>query len=420
MVVTGDELLRGFVQDANTAFIAAQLRDIGIELVDVRIVADDGETIEHVVQAAADEDGIDVCIVTGGLGPTHDDRTSEAVAAATARPLTLQHDALDAVEDRLRAHGRLRAAADAEAFAAGNRKQASFPHGAVWLDPLGTAPGYVLDADGLVIIVLPGPPSELRHAWQSALQVPALRSVLQRVGSRHERLLRLWRVPESIVADALAATGHRDGPAARVTLCARDGEIEIAIRGTDVVRVDALTEALDAAFAEARFAIDDERSIIEIVASCLHERAWRLAVAESCTGGMLGGQLTSLEGASTWFAGGFVVYDDDLKSRLTGVQPATLAEHGAVSEPVALELAHGARRGTGADVGIGITGIAGPGGAMPDKPVGTVHVAVVSPAGVRHRRVQLAGDRATVRRRSCSVALHELRLLVADAPATPA
>lgn len=416
LLLTGDELLRGFIQDANSGFVADRLRELGIELREIRIVGDDHDEIRGAIAAARDELRTDLVIVCGGLGPTHDDRTSEAVAEAAGAGLELRDDALRVVEARVRAYGRMRTPEEAATFTPGNRKQATLPTGARWVDPLGTAPGYVLaTASGTTYAVLPGPPSELRHAWRGVEETPELGALLARVGRRHERLVRVWGVPESRASQVLASIGHEDTDAARVTICARDGELEIAVRGTDDAVVDLLAERLGAELGDRVFAIDDHRSVVELVAAELTARRWRLAVAESCTGGLLGAAVTAVAGSSAWFVGGVVTYGDAAKVALAGVDRSELEANGAVSEPVARAMAAGARRALGAEVGIGITGVAGPGGGSEGKPVGTVHVAWSTPAGDDHRVVRIPGDRDTVRRRTVHLALHGLRqLLVRD------
>jgi nicotinamide-nucleotide amidase len=417
LLLTGDELLRGFVQDANSGHVAARLRDLGIELDAIRIVGDDHAVIERELRIARDVDGVDLVVITGGLGPTHDDRTSEAVATALGVALELQPDALEVVESRVRAYGRMRTAEEIATFTPGNRKQATLPAGATWVDPLGTAPGYVVaDAAGCAVAVLPGPPAELRHAWAGIEATPELATLRARVGERHERLVRIWGVPESRGSQVLVDLGHADSPERRVTICARDGELEVAVRGSDVAGVDALVDALRSSFDDAVFAVDDERDVVEFVGELLRARGWTLALAESCTGGMLGAMVTALAGSSEWFLGSAVTYANSAKVALVGVEQVTLDAHGAVSEATAREMATGARTAFGADVGIGITGIAGPGGGTADKPVGTVHVGISTPSGDRHLPLRMPGNRAIVRRRSCQIALHELRRMLESAP----
>jgi nicotinamide-nucleotide amidase len=410
-LLTGDELVRGFIQDANSGFIAARLRDLGIELEEIRIVGDEHEEIERSIRSAFDSGGIDLMVVTGGLGPTHDDRTSESVASALGVSLELDEAALAVVEARVRAYGRMRTEVEAATFAPGNRKQATLPTGATWAEPLGTAPGYVVaDAQGRLVVILPGPPSELRHAWSGIERTDRFDALLARVGARHERLVRVWGVPESRGSQLLADLGHKDGPGRRVTICARDGELELAVRGSDVAAVDLLVDEVCAGLGDAVFGIDDHRPVVELVGEALRERGWRLGLAESCTGGLLGSIVTAVAGSSDWFNGSLVTYSNESKVAVAGIDPATLAEHGAVSEPIARELARGARRVLETDVAIGITGVAGPGGGTPERPVGTVHVAIETPDGVWHRQLRMPGNRETVRRRTCNIALHELRI----------
>ncbi|MCW2921985.1 MAG: Competence/damage-inducible CinA-like protein [Thermoleophilia bacterium] len=410
LLLTGDELLRGFIQDANSGFIAARLRDLGIELDSIRIVGDDYAAIEHELRLARDIDGVDLVVVTGGLGPTHDDRTSEAVATALGVALELREDALEVVESRVRAYGRMRTPEEVATFTPGNRKQATIPVGATWVDPLGTAPGYVVAAaNERAVAVLPGPPAELRHAWSGIEASSQLLALQARVGERHERLVRLWGIPESRGSQVLVDLGHEDSPERRVTICARDGELEVAVRGSDVAAVDTLVEALCSSFDDAVFAVDDHRAVVDLVGELLRDRGWTLAFAESCTGGLLGAMVTELAGSSEWFLGSAVTYSNAAKVALVGVAEATLEAHGAVSEATAREMARGARVAFGADVAIAVTGIAGPGGGTPDKPVGTVHVAIATPEGEQHLPLRMPGNRAIVRRRSCAIALHALR-----------
>ena len=421
LLITGDELLRGFVQDAHSGFLAGQLRDQHIDLVDVHIVGDDFVKIEAALRRDQGQDPVDLVIISGGLGPTHDDRTTEAVARATGRSLVVDAGALATVEARVRAYGRMKTPEEAAIFAPGNRKQATVPEGAILLDPLGTAPGYVLDggADGITYVVLPGPPSELRHAWSEARRTAPIVALGARGGAQHERLLRTWGVPESTASHLLDGLDHADDTRSRVTICARDGELELSVRGTDAAAVDDLVGRLDDGLGAAVFARDEEAPVAALVGTLLAARGWTLATAESCTGGLLGGELTAIGGSSSWYHGGFVTYSYAAKVELLGVDLGLLEQVGAVSEPVARAMARGARERLGSDVAVAITGVAGPGGGTPEKPVGTVHFAVAAGGEERHRLVHLPGDRATVRRRSVIIALHLVRELLEGAAATP-
>lgn len=412
LILTGDELLRGFVQDANSSHIAQSLRQDGISLGSIRFASDTIDAIERAVQSSVDELGhVDLIILTGGLGPTHDDRTTECVGRMSGRMLELRSDALECVESRLREIGRMTTAADRDVFAAGNAKQATLPEGALMLQPAGTAPGYVLDGEP-AWIVLPGPPGELRHAWAQARTTHAYTALMQRSSTSTEQLLRVWGVPESHAARALAEVGHVDTSACQVTLCARNGELELSMRGSDDEQVARVRDALLTTLGDHVFAQNDERSIENIIGDMLRDRGESLAVAESCTGGQLGSMLTTLPGASAWFVGGGIVYSNRLKVQIAGVTEATLDRHGAVSHETAAELAQGIRKRCDSTYGIGVTGIAGPGGGTADKPVGTVFVGLAGPDGVEVLSLRMFGGRAAVRTRTCVASLHGFRKLL--------
>jgi nicotinamide-nucleotide amidase len=415
IVITGDELLRGFVDDANTGFLARELRELGVELAGVRLSSDHPEQIEQALRAVLNSH--DLVIVTGGLGPTHDDRTAEVIANVVGLPLTLNEDALASIEQRVKGFAAARGI-DPEVFAAGAMKQAMLPRDAEMLNPQGTAPGFVLRATGdrAVVVVLPGPPSELQYSWSQAVKLPEI-TELGSSASR-ERVLRTWGLPESQMVTVLEEAEHEDSPACTVTLCAREGELELSIRGNDADRVDELTDSIQRSVGSTIFAVDDERPIASIVGHLLAERDQNLAVAESCTGGMLGMLLTESAGSSAWFHGGVQSYADSVKTDLLGVkaEDLTLDGPGAVSEEVAEQMARGVRERTGADWGLAITGVAGPGGGSAAKPIGTVYLCCAGPATDDHPngilrtiRLGLYGDRGAIRRRSCISALHLLR-----------
>jgi nicotinamide-nucleotide amidase len=416
-IATGDEILRGFVHEANTMVIARGLRDADIDLVAIRVVGDSPDALQRVLEEAA-ASGVELVVTTGGLGPTHDDRTTELVAGAAGLTTELREDALEFVEARVRAYGRMRTPEEAATFAPGNRKQATLPVGALMLEPLGTAPGYVVEAQAgaPTFVVLPGPPSEMRHAWRAALASEPVQALAHRAGAANERVLRAWGVPESAASQALAELGHEDSDACRVTLCARDGELELSIRGRDRDAVTRVVDGMRGALGASVFAVDDERSIARIVGERAAELGWAIATAESCTGGMLAAALTDEAGSSAWFAGSVVSYANEVKEQALGVPADVLVTHGAVSEATAAAMAEGVLRTIDADVAISITGIAGPGGGSDEKPVGTVHLAARGPGGLSAaRRIRIPGDRATVRRRTVNIALHMLRELLADA-----
>jgi len=409
VLVTGSELVRGDRRDANGPFLAAELSRLGLEPARVTIVGDRAEDLSSAFRESLEAD---LCVVSGGLGPTHDDRTVEVLAAATERPLIV--DA--ALEREIEAFSRAiaermkRPYAD---FAAGVRKQASLPQGAVSLGLAGSAPALLLEHDGRVVVVLPGPPAELQRLWPAALEHAAVKAIVGRVRPPQRRVLRFFGPSESAVALALAETGGEEG-GLEVTVCARDLEIHVDVFNAEGEerRASAIVEGLRSAFPEDLFALDDERPVEELVLDACRTQHLRLATAESCTGGMVGMRLTDVPGSSDVYLGGVIAYSDDVKRRELDVPDAVLREHGAVSAETAAAMAEGARARLDADVAVSVTGIAGPGGGSPDKPVGLVHIAVDSVHGQAARSAVLPGDREAIRTRATALALHLLRTVV--------
>ncbi len=277
----------------------------------------------------------------------------------------------------------------------------------------GTAPGLVLRAPtGCVVVVLPGPPGELRRLWPNALASEPLRELLERTRPPGRRVLRLFGVSESAVARTLEEAGG-DGEGVEATICARDFEIhvDLVVDSGAEVRADALEAALVERLERWLFA-RDERSIAELVLSLAAARGLRLATAESCTGGLVAVRLTDVPGSSESFVGGIVAYADEVKRSELGVSEGLLATHGAVSAEAAAAMAEGARRALGADVAVAVTGVAGPGGGTPEKPVGRVHLHVAGPDGSLARVLDLPGEREQVRVRATVTALHLLRVFL--------
>ncbi|MEQ8833240.1 MAG: CinA family nicotinamide mononucleotide deamidase-related protein [Miltoncostaeaceae bacterium] len=404
VLVTGDEVLRGRIRDRNGAHLAAWLDDHGVALDRITVMGDDRACIGAAVRAALDDGSALVCL-TGGLGPTHDDLTMDAVADALGVPLRLDRTALALVEERsrgIRAHP--------AAAAAARTKQATLPEGAQVLPPVGTAAGCVVrDRGGGVVVVLPGPPWELATMWEAAVVAPgALRDLLEGALAAPERVVRIHRTPESRIVEML---GRPDAPplgALRLGICARDVELELTMRG-DPARARALTEHLRTGLGEAVYS-DDGASVDEIVAGGLAATGQTVSVAESCTGGGLGARLTEGPGASAHFLGGVIAYDNSVKTGVLGVAPKVIEAHGAVSAECAEAMARGVARACGTDWGLSVTGVAGPGGGTPDKPVGLVFIGRAGPGGaVTVEEHRLRGDREMVRRRSVAAALHLLR-----------
>ncbi len=421
VVVTGTEVLTGRVTDRNGPWVAEQLFALGVDIGRIVVVGDrPGDLAEVVTQLVADHD---LVITTGGLGPTADDLTAAVVAEVQGRPMLLD-PALEqrisrTVEALMR---RYRLTADPAASAEGVRKQALVPEGATVLEPVGTAPGLVVPpAEGRVgapVVVLPGPPRELREMWPQVRSAEAVRRIIDRAGTLEERTIRIWGALEADLAAALRPI-EADLPQLEVSTCLRDGELEVVTRmPADDPEVDEQYGLLERTMLEHFGPLvysTDASTVDDVVAQLLIDRGWTVATAESCTGGLLAGRLTNRAGSSAYVQGGLVVYANEAKTALAGVPAGLIAAHGAVSREVGEALAVGAREAVGTDVGIGITGIAGPGGGTPDKPVGTVHLAIATPAGiVVHRELHLSGDRAAVRARTVAIALHELRVALRE------
>jgi nicotinamide-nucleotide amidase len=405
IVVTGTEVLTGIIRDANGPWLAEQLRARGVVVTQIIVVGDRPDDLRGALDFFRD---VDLIVTSGGLGPTADDLTADIVAAWAGAPM--RHD--PALEQRIWeivATLRGRVQFDDAAMRAGARKQAHVPEGAAVLEPIGTAPGLIVDA-GPLVVVLPGPPRELQPMWRTAVQTSPLRELLERAGTLERRMLRFFPLPEPQIAATLREL-DADALPLEITTCMRRGELElVTVYAPSAADAYAAFEAkLRERHGDVLFS-DDGATIDEVVARLLQGHT--VATAESCTGGLLAGRLTDLPGSSAYVLGGLVVYSNEAKTALAGV-PATLIEaHGAVSPEVARALADGARERLGAEIGIGVTGIAGPGGGTPEKPVGTVCLAVAGPGGRIERTVRLPGGRGDVRDRTTTVALHMLRALL--------
>jgi nicotinamide-nucleotide amidase len=402
--------VRGERTDLNGPFLASEALRLGLEPARIAIVGDAPEELEPTLRdALADADAV---LVSGGLGPTHDDRTVEFVAKALGVGLRVD-PALEAQIESVSRAAAVRLNRDYADFAPGVTKQATVPEGAISLGLAGTAPGLLVPReDGRLVVVLPGPPSELKRLWPNALETPAFRSLLARTEPPSRRVLRLFGVSESAVARALADTGG-DGDGVEVTICARDFEIHVDFvvqRGAE-----ARADALEAAFVEplAQWLYGrDERSVEEHVLELCRARGLTIATAESCSGGLVAARLTSVPGSSDVVLGGIVAYSNGVKESELGVPAELIERHGAVSAEVAAAMARGARERLGAGVAVSVTGIAGPGGGTPEKPVGLVYVHAEGPDGGLGREFSFPGDRVSIRARSVVFALHLMRTLL--------
>jgi competence/damage-inducible protein CinA-like protein len=408
IVVTGSELVRGDRKDRNGPFLAAEVVRLGLDPARITIVGDRVEDLERAFREGFESD---LCLVSGGLGPTHDDRTIELVARVADRPLVLDEELEREIGSISRTIAERLGRSYAE-FTTGVRKQATLPEGAISLGLAGTAPGVVLDLESCVVVVLPGPPRELQRLWPRALETEPVRRVLARAPGREHRVLRFFGTPESAVAEALAAAGG-EGDGVDVTICAREFEIhvDLFVDPSSEEQGARVAASIRETLAPYLFS-EDERSISEIVLDLCRVRGLTLATAESCTGGMVATRLTGVPGASDVFRGSVVAYANGVKEEGLGVSAELIAEHGAVSAEVAAAMAAGARERLDADVAVAVTGVAGPGGGTPEKPVGLVFAHAIGPDGEKSVRTELPGDREMIRGRATAASLHLVRRLL--------
>jgi nicotinamide-nucleotide amidase len=419
IVITGTEVLGGRVSDRNGPWLADRLRELGVDLAHVTIVGDRSADMLAALEWCADR-GVELIVTSGGLGPTADDLTATVVGGFCGREMVLDAALEERIAEILRPmRSRWRNISE-ETIRASNRKQAIVPEGATVLDPVGTAPGLVVPpADGRsgpTVVVLPGPPRELQSMWRAAVETEAFARAVAGRTVYEQRMLRLYGLPESEIAETLrvAEAAGVDLGLIEVTTCMRRAEIEVVTRYE--IEQSGVYEAFAAVVRERHpdtLYSEDGTTLDDQVAALLVEQGRSVAVAESCTGGLVAARLTERPGSSAYFSGGIVAYSNAVKESAVGVPHSTLEDFGAVSAETALALADGARARLGADLGIGVTGIAGPGGGSEEKPVGLVWVAVSSREGRRIvRRSLVPGARAEIRDRSTTLALHLLRRLL--------
>ncbi|MEO8078423.1 MAG: competence/damage-inducible protein A [Acidobacteriota bacterium] len=407
IIAVGSELLGTSRLDTNSLFLAGRLASLGIELRAKAVVGDDRARLAAVFRGALTR--ADLVILTGGLGPTDDDLTREALADALGLDLEAHPAILERIEERFARRG-LR-------MPAVNRRQAMVPRGATALDnPNGTAPGLLIEHDGRVIVLLPGPPRELQPMFDGV----CAGALLAHAGQ--------WRIYKETLFVAGRGESHveeisqpiysrwtTETPPIETTILAMPGQVELhltlreADAGLAVRRLQAARDALAAALGQDVFSIDG-RIMEEVVGGLLRERGLTISAAESCTGGLLMSRLTDVPGSSAYALGGAVTYSNELKTQLADVPAALIEAHGAVSEPVALALADGIRTRTGSSVALGITGIAGPGGGTPQKPVGTVAIALTgAELAPRVRTFSFFGGRPQVKFQASQAALDMVR-----------
>jgi len=402
ILAVGSELLTPLRYDTNALYMTERLADAGVEVGARVTVADDPALLESAFRTALSR--ADLVVATGGLGPTEDDLTREAAAAALGRRLVRDAAYLEALKERFARYLR--------EMAKTNEKQADLIEGASFIkNPRGTAPGQWIETEGRMLALLPGPPVEMKPMFEEDV-LPRVRA---RAGSRllRRRILKIASMSESDVDQALAPL-YRTFQNPRTTILSAPGQVELHLtaEGASEAEAEARLAELAAGMLEllpGRFFSDDQRELPEVVGTLLRERSLRLALAESCTGGLLGARLTEVPGASHFFERAFVTYSNRSKVEEVGVDEGLLQTKGAVSAEVAAALAAGARRAAGVEVGLGITGVAGPDGGTEDKPVGLVFVGLDGAAGTRVRRALFPGNRERIRYQATQAALEMLR-----------
>ena len=417
ILVTGTEVLTGIITDRNGPWLSERLREVGVDAAMIQIVGDRTDDLLASLEYMRRE-GMAVVITSGGLGPTADDLTAEIVGRFCGREMVLDDELEAKIAEILRPLMRRWPGLDQDALRESNRKQAVIPKGSTILDPIGTAPGLVVPAaqagGGPTVVVLPGPPRELQPMWGTAIETAAFREAIAGSTTYVNGVLRLFGIPESEIASTLRAAEAADLELEplEITTCLRRGEIEVSTRyePPDEHAYQELVRFIRERHSDTLFS-EDGSTVDDQVIALLSERS--VAVAESCTGGLMSARLTDRGGSSAYFLGGVVAYSNEAKIEHVGVDAELIARHGAVSTQVAEALADGAAERFGADIGIGITGIAGPDGGTKEKPVGTVCFSVSLREGRRiTRSTRLPGDRADVRDRSTTVTMHMLRRLL--------
>jgi nicotinamide-nucleotide amidase len=416
ILVTGTEVLSGIISDRNGPWLSERLREIGLDPAVIQIVGDRADDLRAALQWMA-EQGFALVVTSGGLGPTADDLTAEVVGQFAGREMVLDAQLEERIAGILESITARWPGLDPAAIRASNRKQAVIPKGATVLNPVGTAPGLVVppaDGSGPIVLVLPGPPRELHPMWKTALETPVMKAALAELPTYRRGIVRLFGLPESEIANTLRAAEKEglDLAPLEITTCLRRGELEVSTRYEPPAQraYDALIGFIRERHGERLFS-EDGSTIDDQVAELLADRT--IAVAESCTGGLLSARLTDRAGSSAYFLGGAVVYSNEAKTALAGVDPGLIARFGAVSEEVARALARGAIDRFQTGLGIGVTGIAGPDGGTAEKPVGLVCFTIVDRSGPEITvSTKLPGGRADIRERATTVALHLLRRLL--------
>ena len=400
IITIGTELLLGQLVDTNTAVIASALADIGMDVYRETSVGDNERRIASAIGESLER--ADAVICAGGLGPTVDDLTREAVASATGRPLEMEQGVLDGLQAWFASMGRK--------MSPNNARQAMFPKGATVLEnPKGTAPGFALDIGEKLIVVMPGPPREMQPMLRDHV-IPLLRKAFNLQSVIATRVLRTVAIAESEV-DAKIADLFRTSVNPSIAVLAHLGQVDVKLTAKAATReaanamIDQLEPQIRRQLAEHIYS-SDGASLPETLGGLLRDRGWTISTAESLTGGLLGDMITSVPGSSDYYRGGVIAYSNEAKMRLLDVAPELIERNGAVSEEVAAAMAAGARTSLGSTLALAITGVAGPGGGTADKPVGLAYVALADgDGGIEVKRLLLAGDREAIRHRAALRAL---------------
>jgi nicotinamide-nucleotide amidase len=407
IIAVGSELLTPLHLDTNSLYLTGKLNSLGIEVRFKTVVGDDRGRLAEAFSTALKRSGL--IVLTGGLGPTEDDVTREAVCEVLNRPLCENLDVRSRIETRYKRLNR--------EMPPNNLRQAMVPEGADWLENQnGTAPGIWLEQQDSIVVLLPGPPWELQAMFDSVC-MPRLVRVSGRERIR-TRVYKIVGLPESEVDHRIAPLYlPYQNPSTTILSTLGSIEVHLRARASSEQEADALLDELgdkiELALGDHVFSTRGER-LEEVVAMYLIMKQQTLAVAESCTGGLLSERLTNVPGSSNFFLGGVVCYSNQLKTKLAGVPPGLIEDHGAVSGLVAQALGEGVRRRAGASIGIGITGIAGPGGGTTEKPVGLVFIALADGRGTVIRKFKFPGDRERVRFWAAQMALEMIRRRVRE------
>lgn len=415
LVAVGNELLYGETVDTNAAWLARRLAALGIPVRWKQTVGDVTEEIQSAVRDAMQ--GADLVIVCGGLGPTPDDMTKEAVAEMLGRDLVVDEELLELLRERFRIRGYPK-------LPSTNRSQVEVPTGATVLrNDHGTAPGLLMEHQGSVVVLLPGVPREMRGIYEGDLVAALRERFADRLMPIHHRMIHTTGVPESRLSELVEAALPEDmGP---VTLAflpdLRGVDLRLTSKGVPPDEAEAWFDRIEAVLqpvlGQWRFEASSGDAA-EAVQTALERVGKRVAVAESCTGGLVAKRITDQPGSSSVFVGGIIAYENAVKTRELGVSAEDLAREGAVSEVVARQMALGVAERFGVAAGIGVTGVAGPGGGSPEKPVGTVWVAIALDGAVRARQLGLVGDRQAIRERAAQEALGDLLRMLTPPPET--